>query len=231
MVDQWLDFGLDRVEIEESNVKMPVHWDQQGGLGASMLVVDGREIPLSKQNSAQVAYSASSSSGQGQLVYGHFGQLRDFVQLKAAMGEDYFTDNVVILRTNPKHDAGGATRMAERFGAKAVIFFPDPVHYQLDAGQTDNVSLSRSVAPHAGDPFSLYFGSSAAPAIPVASVAFNLAVNMTRLIPSKGMTEEFKYGLSLADEDNATSVNASLTVEAKYEFRQLNNVIGTIVGR
>ena len=75
-----------------------------------------------------MAYSADAT-GEGRLVYGHYGRLSDLNHLKVNCSLN-FTGAVVVLRTQSRsYHVGSMVRNAELFGATAVVLFPDPKSY------------------------------------------------------------------------------------------------------
>lgn len=236
MSRQWMDFGLDNVEIDKVMNKVP-RPDKKIPSAITIMDPTGKaaytlSIP---HEDDKVMYSANAI-GSGRLVYGHFGLFSDLRDLRS-LGIN-FQDAVVMLKVNQMYHTGSMVRNAQLMGAKAVILFPDPFPYIISQKNDkvgklpSNVTLAVDVKFVPGDPNSPYLDENwTMPRIPVVSISYEQASGILQnFTNAKGLGKEYTFALPL---NTTVELNFTARVEVYREDEAvtLNNVIGTIMGR
>ncbi|XP_064157733.1 N-acetylated-alpha-linked acidic dipeptidase 2 [Anguilla rostrata] len=137
--DEWLQFGLDSVEIVPYDVLLS-YPNQTSPNFISIIDDQGNEVystslsepvPEGYENISDIVppYSAFSAKGQpeGDLVYVNYGRTEDFFQLEREMGINC-TGKIVIARYG-KIFRGNKVKNAILAGATGIILFSDPADY------------------------------------------------------------------------------------------------------
>ncbi|KAG7470918.1 hypothetical protein MATL_G00118940 [Megalops atlanticus] len=137
--DEWLQFGLDSVEIVPYDVLLS-YPNQTNPNYISIIDDRGKEVfntslsepvPVGYENISNIVppYNAFSAKGQpeGDLVYVNYGRTEDFFKLEREMGINC-TGKIVIVRYG-KIFRGNKVKNAVLAGAKGIILFSDPADY------------------------------------------------------------------------------------------------------
>ena len=232
----WKDFGLDLVEIDHVNTKVPIP-DQKIPSGITISDSEGNVLhTLSIPFDEDLVSFTPSAIEKGRLVYGHFGRFADFSNLQRLHQMD-FNNSVVIIKVNHLYHTGSMVRNAQNVGAKAVILFPDPFPYTLSKNNEQlgklpsNTTLSTNVKFVPGDPDSPYLEGYTMPSIPVIGINYDQAKGiLLNYTNANGISHDFWYGLPL---NTSVEMNFTAQVEVYRENTpvKLNNVIGTLRGR
>ncbi|XP_006628182.2 N-acetylated-alpha-linked acidic dipeptidase 2 [Lepisosteus oculatus] len=137
--DDWLQFGLDSVEIVPFDVLLsypnetrPNYIAIIDNLGNEVFNTSLSEpVPEGYENISNIVppYSAYSAQGQpeGELVYVNYGRTEDFFKLEREMGINC-SEKIVIARYG-KIFRGNKVKNAILAGAKGIILFSDPADY------------------------------------------------------------------------------------------------------
>ncbi|XP_056297666.1 N-acetylated-alpha-linked acidic dipeptidase 2 isoform X2 [Pseudoliparis swirei] len=144
--EEWLEFGLDSVELvpydvllSYPNQSQPNYISIVDRFGGEVFNTSLAEpVPEGYEHVSDIVppYSAFSAKGQpeGDLVYVNYGRTEDFSQLKEEMGVNA-TGKIVIVRYG-KIFRGNKVTNAMSAGAKGVIMFSDPDDYCAAGVQT-----------------------------------------------------------------------------------------------
>ncbi|KAJ8280424.1 hypothetical protein GJAV_G00054410 [Gymnothorax javanicus] len=137
--DEWVQFGLDSVEIVPYDVLLS-YPNQTSPNFISIIDDRGNQVfstslsepvPQGYENISDIVppYSAFSAKGQpeGELVYVNYGRTEDFFQLERGMGINC-TGKIVIARYG-KIFRGNKVKNAILAGATGIILFSDPADY------------------------------------------------------------------------------------------------------
>ncbi|XP_036393284.1 N-acetylated-alpha-linked acidic dipeptidase 2 [Megalops cyprinoides] len=137
--DEWLQFGLDSVEIVPYDVLLS-YPNKTNPNYISIIDDRGNEVfntslsepvPVGYENISNIVppYNAFSAKGQpeGDLVYVNYGRTEDFFKLEREMGINC-TGKIVIARYG-KIFRGNKVKNAVLSGAKGIILFSDPADY------------------------------------------------------------------------------------------------------
>ncbi|KAL0973452.1 hypothetical protein UPYG_G00203830 [Umbra pygmaea] len=136
---EWLDYGLDSVELVPYDVLLSYPNSSQPNyisiidqLGNQVFNTSLAEpVPEGYENVFDIVppYSAFSAKGQpvGDLVYVNYGRTEDFFQLEREMGINV-TEKIVIVRYG-KIFRGNKVKNAMLHGAIGIIMFSDPADY------------------------------------------------------------------------------------------------------
>ncbi|KAJ8256757.1 hypothetical protein COCON_G00189090 [Conger conger] len=137
--EEWLQFGLDSVEVVPYDVLLS-YPNQTSPNYISIIDEQGNEVfssslsepvPEGYENISGIVppYSAFSAKGQpeGDLVYVNYGRTEDFFQLEREMGINC-TGKIVIARYG-KIFRGNKVKNAILAGATGIILFSDPADY------------------------------------------------------------------------------------------------------
>ncbi|XP_048838072.1 N-acetylated-alpha-linked acidic dipeptidase 2 [Brienomyrus brachyistius] len=137
--DEWLQFGLDSVELVSYDVLLS-YPNKSSPSYISIIDQAGNEvfntslsepIPEGYENISDIVppYSAFSAEGQpeGDLVYVNYGRTEDFFMLEREMGINC-SGKIVVARYG-KIFRGNKVKNAILAGAKGIILFSDPADY------------------------------------------------------------------------------------------------------
>ncbi|XP_058600321.1 N-acetylated-alpha-linked acidic dipeptidase 2 isoform X2 [Onychostoma macrolepis] len=139
---EWMEFGLDSVELEPYDVLLsypnktnPNYISIVDHLGSEIFNTSLAEpVPEGYEDVTDIVppYSAFSAKGQpeDELVYVNYGRTEDFFKLKREMGIDC-SGKIVIARYG-KIFRGNKVKNAMLAGAKGIVLFSDPADYCAD---------------------------------------------------------------------------------------------------